>query len=321
MTTPLNNHTSVVLSSNKTITNHFLREHGIPTPKGISLIKPLFNIHNLMALVKDLKFPVVLKPQIWSGLGVNVICNIPHVKALYYECERLFNLYHELHIEEFYRDLNSYRVLILDGKIIDVIARESAHVIGNGRNTLEQLVNEENANRAKVSDFLKPMLFDEEANYCLQEQKVTPQSVPRMGQKIVINYTSNASRGGSIKSMPVSMCKKNKQLLLKVAKLLNLQFVGIDIECKSLDYPINETGGVILEANHNPSTRIHQEGVGGSSKMITAKVIRSLILRHPISYLYVFIRNSPFVFKILLASVVGFCVIGSIMSLLWMRLS
>lgn len=283
--TPCNNGTGLLMASSKYSTNVLLDLAHIPVPKGKVLDSSLFNYDTLIAITADLKYPLVVKPATWSSKGRDVFCNISNLVTLFELCDNLTKQYPCLFIEEFHGGLQSYRIHVFQNKILGIIARFPAHVIGNGENTIVTLVENENMERAAQSNIMAPIQLDFEAHTRLKYQNFTPESIPEKGKIVHLGYTCNLTRGGTIQILPLDMCKENKKLFLKVAKVLSLELVGIDVECKNLDEPIEDTGGVIIEANDNPSIRIFEDGIGGSIVNVTGPVMKSFIFKHPIRYL------------------------------------
>jgi cyanophycin synthetase len=279
-----NNCASIIIAADKYRTNRILHNANIPVPKCTVIATAGFNYDKLIATTSELKFPVVVKPTFWTGKGKDVVCNIPNLVSLFKQCERLVNLYDHISIEEYHGNLQEYRILVFKNKILDVLTRFPARIIGNGKDTIQKLVDDENVQRKKVADFLVPIVFDYEADLCLANQNLTKDSIPVNGKMVNLSYTHNTSRGGDIKSLSSAMCKENKQLFLKVAEILNLELAGIDVLCKSLNEPILHTQGVILEVNFAPSVRIHEEGASGVKNAVTMTVMRSFIYKHPIYY-------------------------------------
>lgn len=200
--------------------------------------------------------------------------------------KELFTTYDQVMVEEFYAHLNSYRVLVFNHRILGIIQRYPAHIVGDGTHTIAELVTLTNKERALINDFLGPILLDLEAHICLRNQGLTIDYVPTFGQRIVLAYTSNASRGGTYATLPKNrICRANHKLVNRIADVIDLKLVGIDIECKDLNTPIDYNGGVVIEANYIPSLRIHEEPLYGPPNHVSRKIIRSLIYRHPLAYL------------------------------------
>lgn len=276
--TPYNYTSSTTVSTDKFAMNAILKAANIPVPKARKIDSYSFTYDLLLATVSDLKFPLVVKPTLYTSFGQDVICNIRNMPLLFQQCEKLRKYHSLLSIEEYHGNLQDYRVLVFKNKIIAVTERFPSAVTGNGTDTIEELIKIENIKRSKLVDFLKPIQMDFEFEQSLLTQKLTKDSIPEKGRKIVLGYVCNCSRGGTIKYRSTKMCNENKKLFLKVANILNLELTGIDVACKSLDEPIIGTNGIIIEANPCPSVRIHNENV-------TILIMKSFIYKHPIDYL------------------------------------
>ena len=288
--TPFNNSCSTRIAENKSCTNKILASAGITVPKATSIHISQFHNDPLEILIEHLKFPLVLKPTV-SSLGRNVYCNIPDMAKLKELMTTIFSISDWLTIEEFHGNLNSYRVLVFKKKIIGVVQRFPAHIIGDGLHTITELVDEANIQREQLGEEFAPIQIDEECHFRLQELGITPNYIPIKNERVVLCYTCNASRGGTYQELSTKICKKNKQLFIKIASILNLNIAGIDIECADINQPITASNGVIIEVNADPSVRIHENSYNAKINRVTKKMIRSIIYRHPLSFLYVLYKN------------------------------
>lgn len=295
---PFNNISSCSIAADKYCTNKLLEQKGIPVPNALSLHIDDFNKYPIDELITDLNFPLVIKPLLNSSQGKDVLCNIQTIEELKLFLTHYFSIYDYLMIEEFHGKLKSYRVLVFNGKIMGIVLRHPASVIGDGKHTIEELVNLTNIERKKISDFLGPIVLDDECKIKLKELGAELDYIPLTGEKIVLCYTSNATRGGTYESLGNKMCKENRKLMAKVASVLNLTLTGIDVECKDINLPITQSNGVILEVNHRPSVRIHEIPLNGKPHFVTRKIMRSFIYRHPLSYLYSLYLNKSTAFYI-----------------------
>lgn len=289
--TPFNNLSSAKVALNKYCTNKLLQMAGIPVPMATALHRSEYENGLLDVVMADLKFPVVVKPTL-GGLGKDVLCNVQALEQLRTFLDAMFPVYEYLSIEEFHGGLKSYRVLVFNKRIIGVIYREPAYVLGNGQHSIRELIDLTNADRAKLNDILAPIVIDEECHFRLAEHGITLDYIPREREKIRLGYTSNASRGGSFTALKNNrICKENRKLMVRIAELLNLDLAGIDVECEDISVPLELSSGVILEVNHCPSIRIHENPPIGEPNPVSKKIIRKLIFRHPFSYLAVLYRH------------------------------
>lgn len=283
--TPINNLTSSHLARNKYVTNIILGKAGIPVPDATYIDYSEYEQGELEKEITHLSFPLVAKPMIDGRFGEDVLCNIQNIEQLRSYLESNFTKSPFISIEKFYNHLNSYRVLVFKNSILGVILRNPAHVLGDGKHSIEELIELSNEARSKISDTLKPIIIDDECHIRLNELGLTPSSIPRKNERITLCYTCNSSRGGTYVSLENTMCQENKALFIKARKALNLKLVGFDVLCHDLNQPIATSGGVIIEANDSPSVRIHEQPITGRKVLVTRKIVKELIYRHPFSYL------------------------------------
>ncbi|MDF1796646.1 MAG: UDP-N-acetylmuramyl peptide synthase [Coxiellaceae bacterium] len=283
--TPFNNGSSIDLSKNKFCMNKMLEHAGVPVPKAIGLTREEFKKGKFS--FEGLQYPVVAKPTQDTGLGQDVLCNIKDKKTLLAYLEKSFKRHKVMSIEEFHGGLTCYRVLVFYGKVIGVVERKSANVTGDGKLNIQQLIDQANVIRSekKSETTMQLIAVDQEVKICLDEQNITLDTVPEDGQEVMLCYTANSSRGGSIRSLGTMICKHNAELAAYAAKTLGLNYTGFDLVCEDITKPIGKTRGVFIEANHNPDITIHERPLEGRPTPVTRKLISKLIRRHFVGYI------------------------------------
>lgn len=248
----------------------------------------------------------MIKPLLNGSHGIDVLCNIETKAQLNVFLAKWFKRHNLLIIEEFHGGLKSYRVLVFNKRVIGVVRRYPASVVGDGKHTIKELVELTNQQRAIDNPVLGPIVLDdEETQIRLHALGLDIDNIPTAGVRVVLCYTSNAIRGGSFASKGTEICKENRQLMIRAAAILNLNLAGIDIECTDINIPFSASRGVVIEVNHRPNIRIHEFPMSGEPNIVTRKILRSLIYRHPISYLYAFFLNNPTAFYLKSAMMVG----------------
>lgn len=283
---PINYSTSTRISAHKYLANRLLEHAEIPVPKAALIERKDLENDAFIIHLNYLKFPLVAKP-LNARQGKDVLCNIKTLDELRIALTHAFSIYTIMILEEFHANLLSYRVLVFNQKVIGVVLRHPSAVIGDGTHNIKELIALTNKERKKINEFLGPIQLDAEALICLKEQKITEDYIPRVGEKVALGYTSNATRGGTYENIhKKNICKKNRKLMVRVANTLNLKLVGIDVQCADLNKPIQYPDGVIIEANEIPSIRIHEHPMYGSANRVTRKIMRYFIYRHPFAYLY-----------------------------------
>ena len=283
--TPFNNISSASIAADKYCTSKLLERADIPVPQSVYLHIDDFKQNRTTELIVHLKFPLVIKP-LNGAQGKDVLCNIQNMEQLLTFLPQYFSLYEHLLIEEFHGKLKSYRVLVFNRKVIGVVLRHPASVIGDGQHNIQELIHLTNIERKKINDFLGPIIAGDECRIKLKELGIGVDHIPARGERIVLGYTSNATRGGTYESLGKKISKENRKLMVHVASVLNLNLAGIDVECADINSPIAQSNGVIIEVNERPSVRIHELPISGTPHLVTREIMRSFIFRHPFSYLW-----------------------------------
>ncbi|MCA0402955.1 MAG: UDP-N-acetylmuramyl peptide synthase [Proteobacteria bacterium] len=312
-TTPFNYYSSSELVHNKYSTNYLLAKHDIPVPKGVCISAKTFKEKGVRERIKNLTFPLVAKPTVNGSKGLDVLCNIKTLEQLEDYLHQHFSKYEFITIEEFHGNLNSYRVFVFNKKILGVIQRYPSFVIGDGQHSIEELIELTNVKRQKTADFLGKIVVDEECKTRLLEANLTLNDIPSLDQRVLLGYTSNATRGGTFRSLGNRICKENKKLMIKAASIVNLNMAGLDVECEDINVPISSSRGVIIEINNSPSIRIHQEPLSGEPVFISKKIIRSLACQHPFSYLSILYTYK---YKVLVRTIISLVAMGLIFKLI-----
>lgn len=257
----------------------------LPVPQAVLVGDDELDDDSYLQKIKHLKFPLVIKP-LHEKQGKGVLCNVQTHDELRTVLAQAFATYKVMIVEEFHGKLNSYRVLVFNQRILGVVLRHPAHVIGDGTQNIEKLVESTNKERKRINEFLGPIVIDQEALICLKEQNLHVDYIPKVGEKVALGYTSNATRGGTYETVTKTICKKNRNLMIRAANTLGLKLVGIDVQCADIvNTPIEYPSGVIIEANDIPSIRIHEIPMYGAPNYVTRKIIRYFIYRHPCAYL------------------------------------
>ena len=285
--TPFNCGSSISIAENKYCMNKTLEAAGFPVPKANAFSKDEFRKEKLECLIEHLSFPLVVKPMLGTALGRDVLCNINSIEQLRAHMKSCYKRYKFLLIEEFHPNLTHYRVLVFYNKVIGVVERIPAAVVGDGIHSIKELIVIHNVEREKLKATvsLGPIKVDGEYLIRLNELNITLDTIPENNETITLCYTCNSTRGGTMISLGKQICKENAHLLCQAAKALNLNIVGFDVACEDICIPIAESHGVIIEANYNPDITIHESPMFGISNRVSKTILARLIFRHPISYI------------------------------------
>lgn len=307
--TPFNNASACSIASNKYSTNLVLHNHQIPVPKAFAITYKEFK-KGLLDL-SDMRFPVVVKPNWGSCSGHDVICNIESLDILLELLPKLLKKHYSISIEEFEGNLSSYRVLVHAGNVIGLVERIPAHITGDGKHTIEQLIDIENEKRRLLRKKLPygQLKLNIESEFIFKKRGIDKSHVPQLDEKIPLRYICNSAAGGTTINLPIkNICVENKLIALKAAKALDLDLVGFDFLCEDISKPIGITRGFIIEANYAPDITLHELSPAGTPTQVTRIILKKFIAQHRIAYLIMRLQSKPISFVLKFMLVLAFII-------------
>jgi len=275
----LDNHLALRMAGNKVLVYKLLEESGLTTPPkycafSISDVAPAF------AFFRDSCDRAVVKPAAGTGAGAGVISNIATERVLAKAIIQAGSYCNDLLIDEHICG-KSYRLLYLGGELIDAIERQPPIVVGNGKDNILRLVRIENELRAEAEGSRATSLIDVdlEMHNCLELQGQTLQAIPASGQAVRLKNVVNQNNAMTNVRVFDSVHPAFRELGGKVAKLLSLELIGVDIIATDIASPASEQIFVINDINTAPGLHHHYLLSGGSENHDVAVQILQYIFR------------------------------------------
>jgi glutamate--cysteine ligase len=267
--TPLIPATSTTICKRKHLTNIVLAEKGLPVPQQTVILSPIDAI-KFFGEYKD----IVIKPtQQLGGAGITILPQTEEQVLKAYEKalkETQSKSKSKVIAEEFIHGEN-YRFLVLDNEVIGVVRRKAAHVIGNSKNTIRELISMKNKERE--DSLLKPIQVDNEVTLKLQRENLNLESIPEEGKEIILRYNCNLTTGGTTQECMNEVHDYYKQIAIKAVKTVGSKFGGVDIITEDISKP---TKLVINEINYNPGLRLHYKVHEGEVVKVAIPVMKYL---------------------------------------------
>jgi cyanophycin synthetase len=254
--TPLVDASIEKLILNKVITNKLLGKINVPIPRYIHL-KDL-DIHTAKSFMSEIDGPVVVKPALGTAGGDGVVTNITRALDLYKALAWSRAFCRETLIEEQIKGDN-YRILFLDGELLDCIIRRPPRVIGDGVSSIRSLIHQENKKRLKFgSQLAQDLIFmDLDVKTTLAAQGFSLNTKPVKGQIIKIKDVINCNRGEDNESPPEGPAESIITLGRKVSETFGVRLVGVDIITNDITVDLRESGGRVIEVNTPPGHYYH----------------------------------------------------------------
>lgn len=237
----------IQIAKSKSDTNRLLRNSGLPVIPQIILQKN----EQIELFVKKYGFPIVLKPaNEEKGRGIHThISSIEEATEVYEAMrEEYANILLEKHI---YGD--GFRVEILNGECVMVYKLEAAHVTGDGKKTIRELIDAENTlpERNGAHAVMIRIEINTSTRKLLAKSNLSLDDIPELGRKITLSPTSNVSRGGSSTDFS-QLHPENIDICIQAASTLGLYCAGVDLISEDASISWRDNDAVICEVNAQP---------------------------------------------------------------------
>ncbi|MGA1621838.1 MAG: cyanophycin synthetase [Synechocystis sp.] len=266
----------VELACDKEGTKTILGDAGIPVPKGTTI--QYFD--DLEDAIRDVGgYPVVIKPLDGNhGRGITINVRDWDEAIAAYDLAAEESKSRSIIVERFYEG-SDHRVLVINGKLVAVAERVPAHVVGDGKSTINELIEKTNQdpNRGHGHDnILTKIVVNKTAIDVLARQKLTLESVLADKEVAYLRATANLSTGGIAIDRTDDIHPENIWLMERVAKVIGLDIAGIDVVTSDISQPLRQTDGVIVEVNAAPGFRMHVAPSRGLPRNVAAPVLDML---------------------------------------------
>jgi len=264
---------AVDIACNKEETKRMLDNNSIPVASGSICVDDM-DLENCIAKIG---FPIVIKPldgNHGKGASINVL-NLEDAKAGLAFAKTYSR---RVIVEKFVTGFD-FRVLVIDNKLVAAAKRVPAHVVGNGKDSIQTLIDETNKDPRRGyghENVLTEITVDRDTEDLLDKLGYTLETTPKSGEIVYLKSTANLSTGGTSVDVTDMMHPENIFLAERISRVIGLDVCGVDIMAENLTQPLKENGGVILEVNAAPGFRMHLAPSEGLPRNVAAPVIDML---------------------------------------------
>lgn len=264
----------VELACDKEGTKQILRDAGVPVPRGTTIRF----LDELEGAIEDVgSYPIVIKPLNGNhGRGITLDINSWEEAQTAYKTAK--EVSRSVIVERYYKGFD-HRILVVNGKVVAVAERIPAHVVGNGRSTIEELIEQTNLDPHRGDghdNVLTKIVVDATSESVLNKQGYRLKSIPRKGEVCYLRETANLSTGGIAVDHTDNIHPETIWLAERVAKIIGLDIAGIDIVTSDITKPLREADGVVVEVNAAPGFRMHVCPSQGQPRNVAAPVLDML---------------------------------------------
>ncbi|MES2617853.1 MAG: cyanophycin synthetase [Bacteroidota bacterium] len=264
---------AVEIACDKEDTKNLLEAAEIPVPKG----RICYDDEDIEIAASRIGYPLVTKP-INGNHGKGATTNIKNFDELKAGFEAAKKYSRSIIVEKFITG-HDHRVLVINYKFVAAAKRTPASIVGDGKNTIQQLIDIVNSDprrgygHEKVLTAIKVDSFTETI---LIDKGLTLETVLPKGEELLLKPTANISTGGTATDITDIVHPSNIFMCERIARIIGLDICGIDIMAPDLSTPINENGGAVLEVNAAPGFRMHLEPTEGLPRNVAEPVIDML---------------------------------------------
>jgi cyanophycin synthetase len=266
-------HIAVEVASDKEETNKVLGDLGLPVPQQ----RLVYSSSDAVRFAERIEYPVVVKPfNANHGRGVSLNLNDAEHVRIGFEKAREHS--RGVIVEKFVTGFD-HRILVVDGNVVAAAKRVPGHVVGDGKQTIEQLVELVNADPRRGIGHEKVLTrieIDYQANRLLQLLHYTPQTVPADGEIVYLRSTGNLSTGGTAVDVTDVMHPDNIEMAARAAAAVGLDVAGVDFLTDDISQSHKEQGGAICEVNAAPGFRMHAYPSEGEPRDVAGAVMDML---------------------------------------------
>jgi cyanophycin synthetase len=272
-TTSRTSNIAVELASDKEETNEILRDLGLPVPKQL-LVR---TSPDAVRAAERIGYPVVLKPLAGNhGRGVAINLRTSEEVEVGFEkaSEHGSTIVVESYIEGY-----DHRLLVVNGELVAAAKRVPGHVVGDGKHTIEELVNVVNEDPRRGvghEKVLTRLEFDHQAERLLEKLGYDRTTVPPKDEVVYLRSTANLSTGGTAIDVTDVIHPDNREMAIRAIKAIDLDIGGVDFLTKDITESYRDAGGGICEVNAGPGFRMHVAPSEGTPRDVAGPVVDML---------------------------------------------
>jgi cyanophycin synthetase len=264
---------SEAIAQDKDLTKKLLDAACVPVPLG----RVVTDAEEGWAAACEIGLPVVVKPRDGNqGKGVTVnILTREHFMAVYGAAAAISE---DVLIERFIPG-HDHRLLVVGNQMVAAARREPPHVTGDAIQSVRELVDQVNSDPRRGEGHattLTKIRFDDIALARLAIQGYDADSIPALGERVVLRNNANLSTGGTATDVTDDVHPEVAARAVEAAQMIGLDICGVDVVCQTVHKPLEEQGGGVVEVNAAPGLRMHLSPSYGKGQMVGEAIVSAL---------------------------------------------
>ena len=279
-TSAIDDPVTLAVLADKALTHRILADVSVPTPRHV--VFTLRTIGIASTFIEDANDDCVVKPAAGTGGGRGVTTGVRTPFQLARAAAAAAVYGDDLIVERQVAGDN-YRLLYLDGDLVDAFVRRPPTVIGDGSSTVGALVRRENDRRLSRGSGVSQVLLtvDLDMRRTLARQRLSLRSVPAAGRAVVLKAVVNENAGADNATATDVLCDGLVEECARAVRALRVRLAGVDVITTDPSVPLRDSGGVVLEVNAPPNFYYHYHKRDGAYPVALHVLRRLLLERRP----------------------------------------
>jgi cyanophycin synthetase len=252
----LDDHLTLNIIGNKVLTHDLMEALHYRTPRHVAY--SLAAMGKVRSFLAHCEGPVVVKPAAGTGGGRGITTGVTEMRDLN-RASRLAARHGETLIAEEQVPGHSFRLLYLEGRLVDAIRRDPPTVTGDGRSTVRRLIARENRRRLAERPYtaMNPVTIDLDCRNTLAASGLALSSRPGAGERVVVKRTCNENNASENCSVREQVHPELEKAGSRLVQALGVSFAGLDLMSPDISKPLAYSDTWFLEVNTTPGLHHH----------------------------------------------------------------
>lgn len=272
---PLNSPYVSNISTNKTLAGEFIRKQGVSTAHTVTLGAgesiDLETANKLFARYDKL----IVKPEAGSlsrGLTLGIKTH-NELKTAIVRARRAKSASPNVLIQEqIYGE--EIRFVVLGGKVVAALLRRTPRVVGDGRSTVKQLIDHENAMRSEIKNTMVKYPQLDESMIKIKRREMN--RIPELDEVVELSRSTMIMGGCSVYNVLHKIHESYVQTVEDLVRELGAGFIVADMMIRDYKSPQTEDNAYFNEFNMAPVLKLFYSCRDGKNYDIVPELVRAI---------------------------------------------
>ena len=214
----------VEISCDKEDTKYLLEQAEVEIPKGDIIRRE----RSLEGTCDYVGFPLVIKPIDGNhGRGITVNINNYEDALIAFKHAKESSRNGAIIIEKFIEG-EDYRLLVINNKLVAAAVRTPAHVVGDGKSTIQELIDEVNNDPRRGyghENVLTKITINELTKKLIKDAGYGLGSILKKTERLILKDTANLSTGGTAEDITDIVHPANVSMAERISKIIRPRYL------------------------------------------------------------------------------------------------